>query len=205
MSNAIYPVLPGLTWDVVKTPIFNTVIKKAVSGRETRVAYMEAPMYNFKLVYEYLRDDMNVQVPSIPYNHLKLLMGFFLARQGSFDSFLFEDPTDNLATSQQFGTGTGSKTTFQLARTFGGGTGFLEPVMNINGTPTITGGSVASISNSGLVTFSSAPGNGAVLLWTGNYYFRCRFDTDTTDFQQLLQDYWTHGGLTLYGSLSNKL
>ena len=119
MSNAIFPVLPGITWDTVKTPIFNTVTKKAVSGRETRVAYMAAPMYSFKLNFEFLRDKMNVQVPASPFDELKQLMGFFISRQGSFDSFLFEDTTDNLATSQQFGTGNGSTTTFQLARDFG--------------------------------------------------------------------------------------
>ena len=50
MSNAIFPTLPGITWDTIKTPIFNTITKKAVSGRETRVAYMAAPMYSFKPV-----------------------------------------------------------------------------------------------------------------------------------------------------------
>jgi len=87
MSNAIFPVLPGITWDTVKTPIFNTVTKKAVSGRETRVAYMAAPMYSFKLNFEFLRDKMSVQVPASPFDELKQLMGFFISRQGSFDSF----------------------------------------------------------------------------------------------------------------------
>lgn len=207
MSNAIFPVLPGITWDTVKTPIFNTVTKKAVSGRETRVAYMSYPMYQFKLVFEFLRDTMTVQNPSGVYAELKNLMGFFIARQGSFDSFLYSDPTDNIATAQHFGTGNGSVTGFQLWRTVGGQGG--EPVMNLNGTPTIyingTPATPASISSTGVVNFSSAPSSGADLSWSGNYYFRCRFDTDTTDFQQLMQDCWTNGGLTLYGSLSNKL
>ena len=209
MSNAIFPTLAGLTWDTVKTPAFNTAIKKAVSGRETRVAYMATPMYSFKLQFEFLRDKMAVQVPSSPYDELKQLMSFFINRQGSFDSFLFEDTTDNLVTAQQFGTGTGSLTTFQLSRDFGGGSTFLEPVQNINGAPTIyvngTPTTPASISATGLVTFSVAPANAAVITWTGNYYFRCRFDTDTTDFKQLMQDMWEQGGLTLYGSLSNKI
>ena len=207
MSNTIFPALTGMTFDTVKTPTFNTVTKKAVSGRETRVAYMATPMYKWQLNFEYLRDQSGVQVPASPYNDLKKLMGFFNARRGSFDSFLFEDITDNLATAQQFGTGNGSTTAFQLSRTMGGGTGFLEPVMNLNGTPTITGGSVASISSTGVVTFSSAPSSGAVLSWTGNYYFRCRFDTDTVDFTQMLQNFWSagSGAITLYGSLSNKV
>ena len=84
----------------------------------------------------------------------------------------------------------------------------MEPVMNLNGTPVIkVNGTVttpASISSSGLVTFSSAPANAAVITWTGNYYFRVRFDSDTIDFQQVMLDYWS-GEVTLYGSLSNKL
>jgi len=211
MSSAIFPTLTGMTYDTIKTPIFNTVTKKAVSGRETRVAYMASPMYNWQLNFEYLRDQLGVQVPVSPYNDLKALMAFFIARQGSFDSFLFNDVTDNQATAQQFGTGTGSLATFQLSRTMGGGFGFPEPVMNLNGTPSIyVNGSLTtpgSISSSGLVTFSSAPAAAAVLTWTGNFYHRCRFDADTVDFTQMLQNFWTLGSgkMTLYGSLSNKL
>ncbi len=211
MSNAVFPTLTGMTYDTVKTPIYNTVTKKAVSGREVRIAYMATPMYKWKLNFEYLRDQMGVQVPVSPFNDMKSLMGFYLDRQGCYDSFLFNDVTDNIVTAQQFGTGTGSKTSFQLSRDMGGGTTTLEPVMNFNGTPSVyvngTLTTPGSISSSGVVTFSSAPASGAILTWTGNYYFRCRFDTDNVDFTQFLQNFWSlgSGGMTLYGSLSNKL
>lgn len=210
MSNEIFPALPGLTWDRVKTPSFSTSISKAASGREIRVAYMASPMYTFKLVHEFLRDKMTTQNPTTPYNEFRLLAGFFNARQGSFDSFLFDDNTDNSATAQQFGTGDGTTTSFQLGRIVGGGTGgLLEPVMNINGTPTIYKAGVATtaftLGSTGVVTFSSAPASGVALSWTGGYYFRVRFETDSTDFAALMLDLWENGGINLYGSLSNKI
>ena len=211
MSSAIFPTLTGMTYDTIKTPAFNTVTKKAVSGRETRTAYMATPMYTWQLNFEYLRDLLGVQVPVSPYNDLKALMAFFIARQGMFDSFLFDDVTDDQSTAQQFGTGTGALTTFQLSRTMNGGYAFPEPVMNLNGTPTIyvngTPTTPGSISSSGVVTFSTAPASAAVLTWTGNFYHRCRFDTDAVDFTQMLRNFWTLGSgkMNLYGSLSNKL
>lgn len=211
MSNAIFPTLTGMTYDTVKTPTFKTVTKKAVSGRETRIAYMATPMYSLQLNFEYLRDQMGVQVPVSPYNDLKMLMGFFIDRQGMFDSFLFNDVTDNTATAQQFGHGDSVITTFQLARDFGGGIVSLEPVMNLNGTPSIfSNGSPitpSNISSTGLVTFSTPPDSSIALTWTGSYYFRCRFDTDTVAFTQMLRDFWSvgSGAVTLYGSLSNKV
>lgn len=211
MSNAIFPTLTGMTYDTVKTPVFNTVTKKSASGRETRIAYMAVPMYKWQLNFEYLRDQQGVQSPAAPWNDLKLLMAFFIARQGMFDSFLFNDNSDNVATAQQFGVGTGSLTTFQLSRTMGGGFLFPEPVQNINGIPSIyVNGTLTlpgSISASGVVTFTTAPAAGAILTWTGNFYHRVRFDSDAVDFTQMLQNFWElgSGAMTLYGSLSNKL
>ena len=48
-------------------------------------------------------------------------MGFFNARKGSFDNFLFDDPTDDTASSQNFGTGDGVTANFQLTSTYGNG------------------------------------------------------------------------------------
>ena len=37
-SNNVFPVLPGLKWDIMMTPIFETLVLLAQSGRETRTA-----------------------------------------------------------------------------------------------------------------------------------------------------------------------
>lgn len=206
MSDAVFPTLPGLSWGIIKTPTFSTKIQKAVTGRETRISYMPAPMVKFSLPYEFLRDKMTQQNPSGVYAELRQLMGFYLARQGSFDSFIYDDPTDNTATNQNIGLGDGSTKSFQLVRSFG--SQFGEAVENINGTPTIYVNNVATavtIGSTGIVTFASAPSAGAALSWTGQYYYRCRFDSDSYDFEQMMQDMWSLSSIELYGALQNRV
>lgn len=207
MSNAIFPTLPGLTWNVTKQPSFATNIQKSVSGKENRISLQNSPMYTFKMTYEFLRDLPNVGVPSAPYNELQQLMGFFVRMKGSYDSFLFSDPVDNLVTEQTFGLGDGEETVFQLIRTWGGAT---DIVQNLNGTPTIYIDDVEinvseyTISN-GAVTFDTAPDEDAVLTWTGHYYFRCRFNMDAAEFNNFMHNLWELKRCELFGSLLNKI
>ena len=202
MSNAILPVLKGLKWDVVKAPGFSTRILTSVNGKELRSAHYTAPIYTFRLSYGFLRDNA-VQ------NELKQLMGFFLARQGKFDNFLYPDPTDNSVSAQNFGTGTGAQTAYQLVRAYGG---FSEPVMNINGAASIYVGGVLktlttdyTINSLGLVTFVLAPANGAALTWTGAYYFRARFNMDMAEFGNMMANLWELKKLEMIASLGNKV
>lgn len=202
MSNAVFPVLPGLTWDILTSPQFNTKVHRAVSGYEVRAAFMAYPLWKFALKYELLRDN-------VAYNELETLGGFFNARLGSFDSFLYSCLSDNAVTAQQFGVGTGAQYQFQLARSFGG---FVEPVQNVNGTPSIYVNGVLkvltteySISPTGLVTFLLSPPNGAVITWTGSFYYRCRFVADTVDFNQFMLNLYNVNKLELIGSPMNKL
>lgn len=201
MSDVVFPVLPGLAWPKPKAPIWHTKVQQAVSGRELRAAFRQYPVYKFTLTHDFLRaDSTNAE--------LQTLLGFFNARKGSWDSFLYVDPLDNAVTAQGFGTGDGATTQFQLVRTFGGD---IEPVMNLNGNPAIykagvlqTLGSGYTLSN-GLVTFATAPANGAALTWTGSYYYRCRFERDSEDFEGFLQDLWSLKKIAFFGSLGRKL
>ncbi|MEW6563309.1 MAG: DUF2460 domain-containing protein [Pseudomonadota bacterium] len=115
MGNLVFPTLPGLMWGVSKTPQWTTKIQKAVSGKEFRSAWMSAPLYTFRLSYEVLREGSAFQ-------ELQQLAAFFNNVRGSFDSFLYSDPADNAVTAQQFGTGNGVATQFQLVRSYGGNT-----------------------------------------------------------------------------------
>lgn len=206
MSNAIFPTLIGIGWNITKQPEYKTTVQKAVSGRELRIAFMTYPMYTFGLNYEILRDDRTTLFPTSPKDELKKIAGFFLARQGSWDSFLYSDPTDNTVTAQAVGTGDGVNTKFQLCRTFGYN-GIVEQVQNPN-TYTVYINDVSTtaytISN-GLVTFTTAPASGALVTWTGTYYYRVRFNKDTAQFNQFMYDLWELKSLDLYGSLSNKV
>lgn len=183
MSNAIFPTLPGLAWNVGKTPVWSTRIQKTVSGRELRAAFYNLPEWHFKLTYEFLRAGAQQE--------LQTLLGFFNARQGSFDSFLYRDPNDNSVTAQQFGIGNGAQTRYQLTRAFGG---YAEPVTApmVGAAIFVNGASAAATvdTNTGIVTFTAPPANGAVLTWTGSFYFRCRFLYDSIDFEEFLRDLW---------------
>lgn len=202
MSNSIFPSIAGLTWDKTKNPKFKTKIQEALSGREVRTASRLYPIYSFAVSYEFLRDTL-----ALP--ELDTLMGFFLQRQGSFDSFLYNDIDDNGVTDQVFGTGNGVTTKFQLIRTLGG---FSEPVQNVNVLTNIKKAGVAqtnptnyTIDATGLVTFAVAPAAAASLTWTGTYYYRLRFSNDESEFNQFMSQLWELGTLEMMGSLSNKI
>jgi uncharacterized protein (TIGR02217 family) len=186
MSDAVFPSLPGLRWNIKRTPIWKTLAAESASGKEMSVALMTYPLRRYSLSYEVLRAGAEAE--------LQQLEGFFNLRYGSHDTFLYDDPDDKSVTNQTFGTGNASTKTFALARTRGS---FTEPVQSVNGAPTIkvagvtkTAGTDYTISAAGVVTFTVAPANGAALTWTGNYYWRCKFKQDMAEFDQFLKDLW---------------
>ena len=188
MSSAIFPTLPGLTWDIQRTPVWSTTKKTSVSLREFRTANASYPRYKYKLSFEFLRQRTG-------YTEMATLAGFFNARQGGFDSFLFTDPDDYTVTSQVLGVGDGSNKLLQLVRTWGG---FVEPVYDANSAPVIDlGGTVQTLgthytlSATGRVTFVTAPGAGVVVNWTGTYYRRLCFNQDAADFSQFTKNLWS--------------
>lgn len=188
MSQAVFPSFIGLMWGSTKTPIWKTLKRETVSGKELRVALSTTPRYRYTLSYEVLRS-------ASAYAELQSLVGFFNARRGSWDDFLYTDPDDNVVTTATFGTGDGVTTVFKLARTFGG---FTEPVGSTNGTPSIYKNGVLQSSptnytldpTSATVTFSIAPAPGDALTWTGSYYWRVRFVKDEVEFTQFLKNLW---------------
>ncbi len=204
MSNAVFPVLPGLTWNVVRQPEFRTKVQSAVSGREIRLAFMSSPMYTFKMGYEVLRQGG-------AFNELKTLGGFFLNRLGSFDSFLYTDPTDSSVTAASFGAGNGTTLQFQLVRPYGpAGSAFVEPVENLNGAPAIYKDGVLqttgyTVGDTGIVTFATAPSAGVQLTWTGSFYYRVRFKQDVAEFNNFMKDLFDLKKMELYGATSNKV
>lgn len=186
MSQAVFPTFTGIKWGRSKTPEWNTRVQKSTSGREARASFRQFPIWSFGLSYEVLR-------ASTAYTELQQLVGFFNARQGSFDSFLYSDPTDNAVTAQVFAIAPGGVTKFKLARNFGG---VLEPVGAVNGTPsiykngTLQGGGAYTIDANANITFTVAPAYGDSLSWTGFFYYRVRFARDTSEFSEFMRDLW---------------
>lgn len=185
MTLSVYPTLAGLTWPLVRTPVWKTGIQPTQSGRELRAAYMSYPLYKWSAVYDVLRT-------AAAFTEYQQLLGFFNLCNGSFQAFLFQDPDDYAALTQGFGTGDGSTKIFTMIKSFGG---FAEPagyIMPASPTPTIfINGASQSPGNftlnspaNGMITFVTAPGAGTALTWTGNYQYVCRFLADTVDFEK---------------------
>lgn len=196
MSNAVFPTFAGISWPVKRKAVFNTKVLTAKTGREFRSSFTSYPTYTVDLSFEYLS-----------LADWKTLLGFFNSRRGRFDSFLFEDANDKSVTAQSFGTGNGAQTAFQLVRTLGG---FTEPCENINGTPSIYLNGVLqssgyTISSTGVVTFSSAPANAVAITWTGNYYWRVRFDQDSSEFEENMRHFFANKKLAFVGAVGNKV
>lgn len=193
MSNVVFPILPGLTWDRKRTPEWKTMVQESVSGLESRAALWSTPRWTWELSYDLLRS-----APA--FVELQTIVGFFNARRGAFDSFLFEDPDDSAVSSQPIASGDGSMRAFQAVRGYGG---FVEPVYNLKGTPTVyVDGVVQSevtYSSSGLITLASAPTMGAVVTADLAYRWRVRFSEDTAEFNQFMYQLYECQKLVLKG------
>jgi uncharacterized protein (TIGR02217 family) len=188
MSNIIYPTLPGITLETKRTPMHKTLLRESASGIESRATYQAYPQYLITLKYEVLRAGAEQEKQK--------LEGFFNARRGAYDDFLFLDTKDNTCADQQFAIADGSTTTFRLSRSLIEG-GLKEPVSAIFNTPVIKHNGVLQAAATytidqyaAKITYNTAPAAGVALTWGGQYYWRVRFLRDDLDFQQFLWDLW---------------
>ena len=198
MSNTVFPTLPGITPVVAFTPQFSTKMQVARSGKEYRASLWANPKYDIQINFEFLRADARQE--------MQQLVGFYIARQGSFDSFLWTNIDDCSVTDQAFGTGDGKTTTFQLQRSLGPA---IEPVQNVNVITNVkvagTATTAYTVSNAGMVTFTNPPGAGQAVTWTGTYYYRCRFTADTQEFDKFMNKLWSADQLDMTGCLGSAI
>ncbi len=190
MSENVYPsTLNGLAFNVKVTPIFKTNIQESRSGIERRAQIWTYPRRKFHLEYEYLLDDGLVT------GDLQALCGFFLGQKGRYDDFLFKNPDDYQATNQALGTGDGVEKSFQLVRAWGG---YTEPVLGVVDDPapviklagvTVDPGDY-TINNYGLLTFDTEPGLGVAITGTFQFYYRCRFIEDVSEYNKFMDKLW---------------
>lgn len=187
MSNEVFPKLPGIKWGSTRTPIWSTKVQTSASGREIRGGYWSYPRWKYSLSYDVLRANA--------LKELQTLVGFFNARQGQLDTFLYDDPDDNTAVDEPFGVVVAGRTKYQLARNYGG---WVEPVLapkpaaivKANGR-TLAAGTEYQIDANGTVTLLGGVSAGQKLTWTGGFYWRVRFTHDSADFEQFMRQLWT--------------
>lgn len=189
MSNYVFPSFQGWSWEKTITPVWNTQTYESESGRETRIQKWKYPRYKISLTYNFLTD--NTSKWHLEKGDIERLQGFFNAVGGSFDDFLYFDDTENYVKNQTFGVGNGQQTVFQLVRNH---PYWAEPVNGIVEIPQIFIDGVltteVSVDPYGVVTFNSPPPADSVLTWTGNYYFRVRFDNDEIELTRTWDGLW---------------
>jgi hypothetical protein len=172
------PALPiSMASGIKKTPVFNTVRQKSAAGYVSALALQPYPTWQFEFSLDHIQGN-----ESISSSILAKFFGTFMSTCGGASPFLFVDPQNSGVLTDQFGTGNGTTTAFQLSRNINGAVDIVQftigsPLIYINGTLNTSW----TISATGVITFSSPPAVGAVLTWTGSFYYLCRFSEDTLD------------------------
>jgi uncharacterized protein (TIGR02217 family) len=180
MSNALFPNLPLICAGMEITPLWNTQKSNTSSGRQFTLGKRVDPNYNIKIPFNVLRGHTALF-------EYETLRGFFSARKGGLDDFLFKIPFENTALNYSFGAGDGVTTTFKLTKSLGGFSDFVggvdtaTAVINVSGVVT----SVTFSADLSKVIFATAPAAGAALTWSGTFYIRCRFVNDKLPFKAI--------------------
>lgn len=213
MSDVLFPELPGLEWDLTKTPMFNTKIMQSVNGRELRASYQAVPKYQISMSFAFLRESKGR-------NELQQLEGFFLERRGSFDSFLFKMPEDN--EFQCTFVGDGVQTSFQLYKQINTTQIPLQHTQAEQSEDPLMWSENASkpmwsdpesqmwllqftITSNGLLQLSIPLLEGESITVTGTFYYRCRFADDEQQYTNFMSKLWKAGKVEMVGSLGNKV
>lgn len=190
-----FPIAPHFAYPVGRQPQWSTGKEEAVSGKRLRYPNQILPTWQYLLSYEYLLEDQ-------AYLQWQALVGFFNQMFGSAYMFRFNDESDNVATSEQFGVTDGVNTEFQLTRS--GNFGFVEPVFAPVTVTQIKRGATALMSgtdytvdmDTGEVTFVAVGGTGNALTWTGTFDWYARFDDDVAEFSKFAYKFWELKKLT---------
>ena len=214
MSNVFFPVTDGqgrtlqLKASTTRSAQFQTQVQRALGGNEFRVARWTSPRWKWAISIDGLPDDaMN--------SALETITAFFMARMGSFDSFLWVAPEDadaiahfqsggwNRLTGVQIGVGDGAQRVFQLVRPWGGGTWpypVSEPVQWLDtrnnalvvrdNASVVSGVTVQTSGGIVMVTLPTAPASGHAVTADFDIAYRVRFLTDSMDVQWLAWQLW---------------
>ena len=151
-------------------------------------------MFDLTLSFDFLRGDSTQEIQT--------LQGFFLARQGQYDTFLLDlgavtqNTADSHVTMGAQGTGDGTTTVFTLQRTVGEAVEPVGYVFNADLSAVYVAGVLQdptsyTFTSPNTLTFNTAPAYGSQITATFRYYFICRFAADAQDFEEFMANLWT--------------
>ena len=168
-------------------PERRTQVIELASGDEERNASWANSRRRYDVAYGIRRAD-----------DLAAVVAFFEARNGRLHGFRYKDWADYksclpsqaiTAIDQQIGTGTGSLKIFQLSKRYSSGaqTWARTIAKPVAGTVRVALGMVEQMSGwtmdstTGVITFTTAPGNGVIIRAGFEFDVPVRFDTDVLD------------------------
>jgi hypothetical protein len=219
MSLPVFPALAGITFPSLKTSEFNTLIQDSPNKMDTRISQTRNPYWHWEAVLDFVDD-----TPSLTPTEADILRGFQLTLGGSAGDFLYTDPTDNAVgpalisgpapnPNAELALVTDGTNYFSpIQRNMGG---FLEDITDLNGAIVVYANGVLATVGSGAgqyqvmgpgLSVSGSSFMGLYLAWGGgvsptgpisvqfSFYFRCRLESDSMDFEQFASQIWTLGG-----------
>ena len=168
-------------------PRYKTEVITSDDGTEYR---------NSRWAYPLLSFEFNVEPGIIGEATMEAFRDLFYAAGGMAEAFLFRDWSDYAGEDQLIGTGDGSTTTFQLIKNYTRGAVTRQrkitrliadtAVIYVNGVEQMSGVTVNE--DTGLVTFSLAPGSGAEVTADFQFLLPVRFDDDSLQLLSLSRD-----------------
>lgn len=188
MTIPAYRLPPHIEAGSQFSPTFNNVIQEAIAGNEQRYARWTKCRGVGDVAYGLLSSEATFD------DDFRAIMAIYRAHIGSMIPFRFKDWSDYQCEDENFGTGDGAETEFQITKTYDPSQLLLNtpgsllyvrniflfaaaPAIEVDGSPmTVT--TDYTISTSGLVTFASPPANDKAITWTGEFDVPVRFDGD---------------------------
>lgn len=161
-------------------PMFNTAVYQLSGGGEYRNQNWLYPLHRWTLTHW-------MESPT----DFAAMKTWFWEHFGKAVGFRFQDLVDyQVAGDQQFGTGDGAKTQFQLYKTYGTAQRIIKKpvtgtlVIKVNGVTMTEGAGAGKFTcdyTTGIITFGTAPAGAAAITWNGQFDVPVRFDTDQFD------------------------
>lgn len=182
--RAYIPACEGYGW--TGGPGFSTTIVTKRNGRERRNADWAQPQHSYSLPFNALSQEQYAPVKEMHMN-----------RRGAWGVFLHQDRLDYTADDDQFAVGDGETTVFQLGKTSVlDGVAYTRSVYALYAPESDGSSSPAAVEvtvdgvpeapavdyDRGTVTFDSAPVEGAILRWNGEFSLWVRFAVDSLPF-----------------------
>lgn len=173
MSNEIFSYTPDTPFE--ESINYLTIVSESEAGKEQRYQKWQRPRRVFRLRLD-ARD--NAAATSI--------WQFYQRHKGAFDSFLFQNPTENPVTAENFGSGDGVRSVFYLGSSVDIATGDLivtpgSAVLtrSVGGTGDYLSFAAYTIDEGlGQVTTNAVLPSGDVLRANYNFRYRVRFRED---------------------------